>query len=183
MMNLDLVPRMCMTLMLTIGGMLAGLQGIDHYPGQMVALWILAPGWLFIVVYMHFSHGSELAKTFNTIDYWLRRILVVGITLSVVYTLYTGRLAETPWLTAKVALYGFLIFCGIKIRVHLPGFIFGLQALAKGTISEEENDKMIAGLKGSRPWVWSIWAVVFLEGIIGVVKPGNEMALKFPSFI
>ena len=183
MMNLDLVPRVCMTLMLTIGAQLASLQGVDHYPGQMIALWLLAPFWLFMVLYMHFSHGTPLAKTFGTIDYWLRRVLVVAILASVVFTLYTGRLADTPWLTAKVGLFAFLIFCGIMIRVHLPGFIVGLQALAKGSISDEENDNMIAGLKGARPWVWSIWAVVFLEAVIGVVKPGNEMALQFPSLI
>ncbi len=183
MMNLDLIPRICMTLMLTVGGTLASLQGVDHYPGQMVALWLLAPFWLFMVLYMHFSHGTPLAKTFGTIDYWLRRVLVGGIIISVAYTLYSGRLADTPWLTAKVALFAFLIFCGIMIRVHLPGFIIGLQALAKGEISKEEDANMSAGLKGARPWVLSIWAVVFLEAVIGVVKPGNELALKFPSLI
>jgi len=181
MMDLDLIPRICMTLMLTIGGTLASMQGIDHYPGQMVALWILAPVWCFMVVYMHFGHGSPLANTFGTIDYWLRRILIAGILLSVVYTLYTGRLAETPWLTAKVGLFAYLIFCGVMIRRYLPDFIIGLQALAKGSINDEENTRMAAGLKKARPWVLSIWAVVFIEAVLGVVKPGNEFVLKMSS--
>ncbi|MDX2224543.1 MAG: hypothetical protein SFV21_17460 [Rhodospirillaceae bacterium] len=179
MMNLDVVPRICMTLMLTIGATLASLQGIDHYPGQMVALWILAPVWLFMVVYMHFSHGSPLAKKMAPIDYWLRRILIVGIIASVIYTIATGRLAGTPWLTAKVGLFAYLIFCGVMIRRHLPDFIVGLQALAKGSITDEQNARMAASLGKARPWVLSIWAVVFLEAVLGVVKPGNDFALKF----
>ncbi len=181
MMNLDLIPRICMTLMLTIGGTLASMQGIDHYPGQMLALWILAPAWCFMVVYMHFRHGSPLAKTLAPVDFWLRRILIGGIAVSVIYTLYTGRLADTPWLTAKVGLFGYLIFCGVMIRRHLPDFIAGLQALAKGSINDEENIRMAGGLKRARPWVLSIWVVVFLEAVLGIVKPGNELALKLTA--
>ena len=181
MMNLDMIPRVCMTLMLTIGGTLAAMQGVDHYPGQLLALWILAPLWLFMVLYMHFSHGSALSKTLAKVDYWLRRILIAGIALSVIYTLATGRLDATPWLTAKVALFGYLIFAGVMIRRHLPGFIVGLQALATGSISEEQNVLMTNGLKGARPWVLSIWAVVFAEAVLGVVKPGNALALKFAA--
>jgi hypothetical protein len=29
--------------------------------------------------------------------------------------------------------------------------------------------------------VLSIWAVVFLEAVLGVVKPGNELPLKFAA--
>jgi hypothetical protein len=181
MMNLDLIPRICMTWMLTIGGTLASMQGVDHYPGQMVALWVLAPLWCFMVVYMHFSHGSPLAKKLAPIDYWLRRVLIAGIAASVIYSIATGRLADTPWLTAKVALFAYLIFAGVMIRRHLPGFIVGLTALAKGGITDEQNVLMAKGLKGARPWVLSIWAVVFLEAVLGVVKPGNELALKFAA--
>ena len=181
MMDLDLIPRICMTLMLTIGGTLASLQGIDHYPGQMIVLWLLAPVWCFMVVYMHFSHGSALSKTLGTVDYWLRRALIAGIIASVIYTLATDRLPDTPWLTAKVALFAYLIFAGVMIRRHLPGFIVGLQALAKGSITDEQNFLMNKGLNGARPWVLSIWAVVFAEAVLGIVKPGNEFALKFAA--
>ncbi|MDG2319263.1 MAG: hypothetical protein P8L79_03290 [Rhodospirillaceae bacterium] len=178
MMDLDLIPRICMTLMLTIGATLASLQGVDHYPGQLIVLWILSPLWLFMVVYMHFRHGSPLAKTLGPVDFWLRRILIAGIAASVIYTLYTGRLDDTPWLTAKVGLFGYLIFCGVMIRRYLPDYIAGLQALAKGSITDDENTRMAAGLKKARPWVLSIWAVVFIEAVLGVVKPGNELVLK-----
>lgn len=181
MMDLDLIPRICMTLMLTIGGTLASMQGIDHYPGQMLALWLLAPVWCFMVIYMHFSHGSPLSKTFGTVDYWLRRIMIAGIVASVIYTLATGRLAGTPWLTAKVGLFAYLIFAGVMVRSHLPGFIVGLQALAKGSITDEQNVLMNKGMSGARRWVLSIWAVVFIEAVLGIVKPGNEFALKFAA--
>jgi len=179
MMDLDLIPRVCMTLMLTIGATLASMQGVDHYPGQMLALWILAPIWLFMVLYMHFRHGTELSKKLGTIDFWLRRILITGIILSVIYTLYTGRLSDTPWLTAKVGLFAYLIFCGVMIRRYLPGFIAGLQALASGSISDEQNDEMSKSLSNARPWVLSIWVVVFIEAVLGIVKPGNELGLQF----
>lgn len=187
MMNLDLIPRICMTLMLTIGATLADLQGLPHYPGQMIALWLLAPFWLGMVLIMHFREGTDLAKNLGKVDYWLRRFLVAAIIVSVAYTVYTGRLAETPWLTAKVALFAFLIFCGIMIRIHLPDFIAGLRAIATGDehggISQEANVKMSAALKRARPWVLSIWAVVFLQAVLGVAKPGNTAVLEFAGLL
>jgi hypothetical protein len=67
------------------------------------------------------------------------------------------------------------------IRRHLPDFIVGLGALAKGSITDEQNVRMATSLKKARGWVLSIWAVVFLEAVLGVVKPGNELPLKFAA--
>ena len=183
MMELDLIPRVCMTLMLTIGATLASMQGVDHYPGQMIALWLLAPFWLFMVLYMHYNHGSSLAKKLEPVDYWLRRLLIVAIFASVAYTLYSGRLSDTPWLTAKVALFAYLILCGVMIRGNLGGFIVGLQAMAKGEITDEQNEGMAKSLGKVRPWVLSIWAVVFLQAVLGIVKPGNQLDLIHASLM
>ena len=67
------------------------------------------------------------------------------------------------------------------IRRYLPDYIAGLQALAKGSITDDENIRMANGLKKARPWVLSIWAVVFIEAVLGVVKPGNELTLKMTA--
>jgi hypothetical protein len=67
------------------------------------------------------------------------------------------------------------------IRKHLPDYIVGLQALAKGSINDDQNIKMAASLNKARPWVLFIWFIVFLEAVLGIVKPGNAMALKFTA--
>ncbi|MBT7487502.1 MAG: hypothetical protein HN673_14125 [Rhodospirillales bacterium] len=67
------------------------------------------------------------------------------------------------------------------IRRYLPDYIAGIQALAKGSITDEENIKMAAGLKNAKPWVLFIWFIVFVEAVLGVVKPGNEFALQLTA--
>ena len=180
MLELDLIPRICMTLMLTVGGTLAALLGFEHPEWQMVLIWLLAPFWCGMVLLIHFNEGQPLAKTLSRIDYYFRWFMVAAIIASITLALATDRLAGAPWLVVKIAIFAFLIFCGIMIRRHLPAFIAGLHKMSKGeTMSDADNAAMAEGLHKARPWVWSIWAGVFLEAVIGVTKPGNTFPLAF----
>ncbi len=89
MMNLDFVPRMCMTLMLTVGGLLSGeMQNpIEHPQWQTIGFILMGPGWLSMVVYLHLAHGTEMSKIVTKIDYWFRWFIVVYLVWSVGYRL------------------------------------------------------------------------------------------------
>ncbi len=180
MLDLDLVPRVCMTLMLTVGGFLAESQRIEHPTWELVGLALLAPFWATIVLLIHFKEGTPLARKLSKFDYYFRWFMVVAILISIADSLLTGRLAGANWLNAKITIFAGLIFCGIMIRRHLPAFITGLRKMAAGeTMSDADNTAMAAGLQGARPWVRFIWAGVFIEALIGVFQPGNTFPLAY----
>ena len=62
MINLDLIPRLCLSLMLTVGGVLTEYYGIDHPTWQWFGIILLGPVWFCALVYMHFNEGSDLVK-------------------------------------------------------------------------------------------------------------------------
>jgi hypothetical protein len=177
MMNLDLVPRICMSLMLTVGGLLTEFKGLEHPLWQMVGIIALGPLWLAMVLTIHFQHGSALAQKLTRFDYIFRWVMIMAIIASVAYSFSTGRLAPAPWVGAKLLVFAFLIFCGLMIRMALTPFIDGMRAIGADAVTEASNDGMRASLGKVRPWVLAIWAGLIVEAYLGIAEPGGAQRL------
>lgn len=183
MIDLDFVPRICMALMLTVGGLLSSYNGVEHPQWQTIGFILLGPGWLAMVVYLHLAHGSELSKIVTKIDFWFRWFLVAYLIWSVGYSfLFTEKLANAPWVGAKLIVFGAMVFCGLMIRVYIPGYIQGIVTLRrevdKASMSDEMNATMTNSLAKCRPFVLAIWAGLFFECWLGVVKPGHKIPVS-----
>lgn len=176
MVNLDLVPRICMSLMLTVGGVLSELIGIEHPTWQMAGIILLGPAWLTMVLFIHFNEGKPINKTVTRVDYIFRWILVIYLLASVGYSFATGRLSEAPWYGAKLAVFAGLVFCGLMIRKFIPDYAIGIHKMATGPVTDEDNRAMARSLGQCRPFVIAIWVGILVEVFLGVVKPGGEQA-------
>ena len=175
MMNLDLIPRLCLSLMLTVGGILTHYYGIDHPLWQMVGIILLGPIWTCSLIYIHFNEGTDLVKTMTKIDYYFRWIMVFTLIASVSYAFYfTDRLNANPWVGAKLIVFAALIFCGIMIRKYIGGFIKGIHNIATDNINEVDDIAMAASLSKARVFVLTIWVLLLVEVWIGVAKPGSK---------
>ena len=163
MLTLDLVPRICMSLMLTVGGVLSELHGIHHPPWQLAALILLGPVWLSMVLLQHFVHGASWLPALTRCDRALRWLVIVAILASVLHATLTGRLQGASWIAAKLLAFAFLVFCGLMIRRHFGGYGAGYAALLAGEPTPEQNAAMQRSLRRMRPWVLAIWAVLVLE--------------------
>ena len=175
MMNLDLIPRLCLSLMLTVGGILTHYYGIDHPLWQMVGIILLGPIWTCSLIYIHFNEGTDLVKTMTKIDYYFRWIMVFTLIASVSYAFYfTDRLNANPWIGAKLIIFAALIFCGIMIRKYIGGFIKGIHNIATDNINEVDDIAMAESLSEARVFVLTIWVLLLVEVWIGVAKPGSK---------
>ena len=181
MMNLDLFPRICMSLMLTVGGILTEFKGLEHPLWQMAGIVALGPFWLAMVLTIHFQHGSPLAQRLTRFDYWFRWAMIIAIIASVTYSVSTGRLAPAPWVGGKLLIFAFLIFCGLMIRMALTPFIDGMRAIGADAVTAASNAGMRQSLGRVRPWVLAIWVGLIVEAYLGIVEPGGstQLALLF----
>ena len=84
MLDLDLVPRICMSLMLTVGAILNEFHGVEHAAWQMAALLALGPFWLAMVLYLHFREGTAAARRVQRFDLWFRWFMIAAILASAV---------------------------------------------------------------------------------------------------
>jgi hypothetical protein len=174
MVNLDLVPRICMSLMLTVGGLLSE-KFIAHPPWQIVGFVLLGPGWLGMVLFIHLNEGTPLAKTVTRIDYWFRWILVIYLITSVTVSFVLGRLSAEPWIGGKLIVFAGMVFCGLMIRKFIPPYGIGIHKLRNDESSDEINASMDKSLALCRPFVYAIWIGLLIECVLGVVQPGGTL--------
>jgi hypothetical protein len=171
MLGCDLVPRICMSLVLTIGGLLAHYVGIEHASWQLLGIIVLGPLWLSMVLILHFKHDAPYINLLTKIDLSFRWVLIIGILASCFCAYTTGRLEEAPWLIAKLLAFAFLVFCGLMIRIQIKGFISSYVKLMQDNYTDADNKEMEASLNRVRPWVVTIWLVLVFEAFLGIVKP------------
>lgn len=171
--NLDMLPRYCLALMLTVGGILAEFIGYQHPLWQTIAIVALGPIWVWVVHTIHAKEGTDFGKRLATWDRYFRVFMIFALIASVAYHWTTGPLQPYPWLAAKLLIFAFLIFCGYMIRLKIPPFVEGFRALASGNVTPQSDQKMIDGMSACRPYVLAIWAGVAISAFIGIMKPGQ----------
>ena len=171
--NLDMLPRYCLALMLTVGGVLAEFVGYEHPLWQTVAIVALGPVWVWVVHTIHAKEGTDFGKRLAAWDRQFRVFMIFAILASVAYHWVTGPLRPYPWLAVKLLIFAGLIYCGFMIRKKIPPFIEGFKTLASTGPTPESDQKMIDGMGACRPYVLIIWAGVAISALIGVLKPGQ----------
>jgi len=169
--DLDMIPRYCMALMLTVGGILAECIGIAHPAWEMAAIVLLGPVWIGMVHLVHAKQGTAAGATLARVDVWFRWIVIGSIIVSVVHSHASGRLAGLEWFSAKLLTFAFLVFCGLMIRRNLPPFVQGFRTLATTGPTPESDRLMSDALARCQPYVLAIWAGVALSALIGILKP------------
>ncbi len=172
MLGCDLVPRICMSLMLTVGGLLSAAVGFEHLVWQFWLILIIGPFWISMVLVLHFNHHANYIPTLTKIDFYFRWLVIASIILSCVVAISTGRFENGSWLIAKLLGFAFLVFCGLMIRIRLAGFVATYVKMASSqSVDDADNQAMRASLNRVRPWVVTIWVVLVLEAAIGIAKP------------
>jgi hypothetical protein len=181
MLNLDLIPRVCMSLMLTVGGILSELNGLIHPWWQSAVIILLGPLWLAMVLIIHFNEGKPIAHKLSSFDYFFRWFMIVAILASVAYSYTTGRLDPAPWIGIKLVVFALLIFFGLMIRIKLKPFVTAFRNLAVQGAADADNIAMQASMAKVRVWVLGIWFGLLVEAYLGVAKPlsPEQLALLF----
>lgn len=173
MLGCDLVPRICMSLMLTVGGLLSMYVGVEHLDWQLVLIILLGPLWLAMVLVLHFKHNAPFIPALTKFDFCFRWFLIASIIVSCIYAYSTERLVDTPWIIGKLLVFAFCVFCGLMIRIKIKGFVNTYIKIVNDSYSDEDNLAMIKSLSAVRPWVVTIWVMLVIEAWLGIAQPGG----------
>jgi len=173
MMGCDLIPKICMSLMLTVGGILSEFHGITHPLWQMIGIVLLGPVWMSMVLVLHYKHHASFIPLLTRVDFYFRWIMVAGLIASTSYSWFSGRLDQDPWMAGKLLVFAALIFCGLMIRIQLKDFGGTYAKIIADNYNDDDNQRMIASLNKVRPWVYSIWVGLIIEAALGIAQPGS----------
>ena len=168
----DTIPRLAISLMLTVGGILSEYVGLEHPWWQMAGIVLLGPVWLALVVIGIVRDGTPFGATLLRLESALRWVLIVAVPVSVAYSTMTGRLAIAPYVGSKLLLFAAVLLFGQLLRSRLQPLRDGFAQLAAVGPSPELDETMRASVARSRPYSFAIWVALLSAALLGVLKPG-----------
>ncbi len=169
---IDVMPRVAMSLMLTIGGILTEAVGLTHPWWQMAGIVLLGPVWLILVLVSYLRRGTAQGQTLARLDAYLRWLVVISVVVSVTYSWTTGRLDPAPYVGGKLLLFAALVVVSQLMRRQLQPFFAGVEQLARGEGGPAVDATMTASLARSRPLEAAMWLGLLVAAYLGVAKPG-----------
>lgn len=167
---IEIIPRVCMSLMLTAGGVLTELKGIEHPWWQMVAIWGLGPVWLGLTLFVYSSGGLE---RYQRLDTWFRWAVIASVIVSVGYSLATERLVGYPWVTAKLLLFAAVVFFGLLMQQRLRPFKSALGKLEADGPDEQVDETLRGCVARARVFMFASWIALALAAGLGTFQPGS----------
>ncbi len=171
--QVDLIPRICLSVMLTVGGILTEFVGVPHPPWQWAGILLLGPVWLTMVLVIYFKRGTALGDLVTRIDFYFRWAMIAGLLASVTYSWTTGRLDDTPWVAGKLVLFAAILLFGLLMRMQVGPLMDGIGKLATEGATPATDQAMSRSLARTKPFVWAMWACLLMQGLLGVVQPGS----------
>lgn len=171
--QIDLVPRICLSLMLTVGGILTEFVGIPHPAWQMAGIILLGPVWLGLVLAVYLKRGTAAGATAARLDFWFRGLMIVAVLISVGWSWTTGRLDGAPWVGVKLVLFAAILAFGLLMRMQVGPLMAGIGKLATEGASDATDRLMAGSLARTKPFVLAMWACLLIAAALGVVQPGS----------
>jgi hypothetical protein len=171
---IDIIPKACMSLMLTMGGILTELMGIEHPWWQMVGIVLLGPVWLTLILLSFRNYGTDAGRQLAQYDIWLRWLVVISVVGSTTFSIVTGRLADTPWVTGKLLLFAAVVFFSIMMRSRLEPFMAGIERLDKEGPSEEIDAQLAGSVSRARLYTFATWIALAMAAGLGMAQPGGS---------
>jgi hypothetical protein len=174
--SIDLIPKVCMSLMLTIGGILTEMMGIEHPWWQMVGICLLGPVWLTLTLLTYRQAGSDASQKLLKLDIWFRSLVVISVLASVVISVSSDRLGDAPWVTGKLMIFAAVILISILLRQRLAPFGSSLDQLEAQGPSPELDQQLNSIMARARPFMFATWLGLALAAGMGMAQPGGTPA-------
>lgn len=163
----DMGPKLAMPLILPLGLQLAQLGGVLAIPTPaLIAAWVVCLYWFGVVLVLFTNEGKPFTIRLSTIDFYFR-IAVVLVLLGYGASLLLA--GDTPrWVVWKLLIFAAMVACGIAIRLHLKPFPGAFAQMMSGSGVVAANRVMALSIQKCRPFVWLIWAGLFLNTALGI---------------
>lgn len=165
----DLGPRIAMPLIMPTGihmGKELGLINIGTT--GLVLVWLAGLLWLVLVLAVHFGKDETRKKKLKKLDFWLRPIIVVGVSAFAIYSLIDNSYIAVAWMNYKLLIVCGLILCGLGIRYHLTRFTPSFVNLMQGKEIETSNEIMKKRMNACLPYVYGIWIGLLVNAAYGI---------------
>ena len=163
----DMGPKLAMPLILPLGLQLAAMGGWLSLPaGVLVLAWLACLYWFTVVLVLYLNEGQPFTARLSQLDFYFRIAVVLLLGAYAGSLLAAG--GDAPWVAWKILVFAALVACGIAIRLNLKSFVPAFAEMMAQGASEAGDRAMQQSIGRCRPWVWCIWAGLFLNTALGL---------------
>jgi hypothetical protein len=138
----------------------------------------LTMAWRFFALQQAKARGRELTpgegrflRLWRRVDLWWRMVLAVGIAGVTLAALVGRGLFGVGWLDWKVAAFGFIVACGIAIRLAADDLPIALGEISRRGSTPERERRLAGALNRAYPWVLAIYLTLVVMAYLSFAKP------------
>jgi hypothetical protein len=138
----------------------------------------LAMVWRFFALQQAAARGRELPpgearflRLWRRVDLWWRMVLAVAIAGATLAALLGRGLFGGSWLDWKVAAFGFIVACGIAIRLAAEDLPIALGEISRRGSTPERERRLAGALNRAYPWVLAIYFTLVVMAYLSFAKP------------
>jgi len=138
----------------------------------------LAMVWRFFALQQAAARGRDLMpgearflRVWRRVDLWWRVLLAIGIAGATLAAVLGRGLFGVGWLDWKVAAFGFIIACGIAIRLAAEDLPIALGEISRRGSTPERERRLARALGRAYPWVLAIYFTLVVMAYISFAKP------------
>ena len=165
----DMGPKLAMPLILPLGMHIAYLGGSLAISATAVTItWLVSLYWFSVVMVLFLNEGKPFTIRLSKIDFYFRIIVVLVLLIYAASLLLGAANTASNWIVWKLLVFAVLVSCGIAIRLHLKPFLPAFIDMTSKGASEAGNRIMEKSIANCRPFVWCIWAGLFLNAALGI---------------
>lgn len=168
----DMAPRTCIAFMVPVSVSVANSGGWWEVPSYVLyGAWIVGLTLFWASWTQHLRQGTDIAKTAKAIDFWLQVAMIFAYGSLAISSMSGFGLISEQWLATKTLLYALIFATSILIDVSYRPLGPALQHLIANEGDPEAEAGVLAIQNKTRKWVLTIYALLFVIGFMGAVKP------------
>lgn len=169
--QIDLIPRLCFTLMFPVGLQLSASGGFVAIPSWALTLaWVASAAWIALLLEIGRAEGTPRANSLNRVHLAWQALLLLGLgTLGLLALLGIGPLPG-GWYGLKIFLFALIFAMGIGIDIAFRPIGPAFMRLATEGSQPDIEQSITTAVDGAIRYVLGLYALLIAIAFIGITK-------------
>ena len=168
---IDLLPRLCFTVMFPIGLHVTASGGFAVVPvWAFVVAWGVAAAWIALLLAIGRNEGKPAAERLNRLHLGLQAVLLVVVGWIGIQSLLGQGPLPGGWFAAKIVLFALIFAMGIGIDFAFRPIAPAFMRLASEGSTPDIEAAISRAVDGSIRYVLGLYALLIAIAFLGVTK-------------
>jgi hypothetical protein len=169
--RIDLIPRLCFTLMFPVGLQLTASGGFAVIPNWALMLtWLASAAWIVLLLAIGRAEGTPRAATLNRLHLAWQALLLLGFGSLGVFALMGLGPLPGGWYGLKIALFALIFAMGIGIDIAFRPIGPAFMRLAAEGSQPDIEQAISRAVDGAIRYVLGLYALLIAITFIGITK-------------